>query len=93
MPIETVIIDVYTSVHSASLRRVIVTGEQDVEVPKIEAEPWLGKYVLLSSERVEEDENDASRPAKTPRNPRKKVNDKYARGSDGDMGARAGSVG
>lgn len=93
MPIETIIIDVYTSVYSASLGRVIKTGAQDVEVPKIEAEPWLGNYALLSSERVEEDEDDTSRPAKTPRSPRKKSNNKSARGSDGDVGGRAGLVG
>ena len=93
MPIETVIIDIYTSVHSASLKRVLVSGEQDVEVPKAEAEPWLGNYALLSSERVEEDEDDTSRPAKAPRSPGKKGNNKSARSSDGDVGGGTGPVG
>lgn len=94
MPIETITIDVYTSVYSASLGHVLVTGTQDVEVPKAEAERWLGTYALLSSERVVEDkDDDTSRPVKAPRGPRKKGNDKHEGAGDRKVGKRDVSVG
>ena len=80
-------IDVYIAVYSESLGRVLVSGEEDVEVPRLEAEPWLGNYALLSSERVEEEEDvHTSRPAKAPRRAASKKHDKHARPSDGDVG-------
>lgn len=82
MPIETIIIDVYTAVYSASLKRDLKSGELDIEVPKAEAEPWLGNYALLSSDRVEEEEDvHTSRPVKAPRHKRGKIRVKNAGGS------------
>ena len=90
MPIETIIIDVHDSVYSASLGHVLTSGSLDVELPKIEAGRWVGKYVTLSSEREEEDE---SRPTKTPRNARAAGDRKDAGDSDGDVGGGTSPVG
>ena len=60
MTIEMVEVDVYMSVHSTHLGRVLVSGEQDVLVPRSEADVWIkGEYALRSSDRVvEEDDGD-----------------------------------
>lgn len=92
MPIETITIDVYTAVYSASLKRDLKSGELDVVVPKIEAERWLGKYALLSSDRIEEEDNE-SRPAKTPRHTPSKDSSKDAGSGDGGVGVKRGRMG
>ena len=84
---DPILIDIYTAVYSETLKRGLKSGEQDVRVPALEAEPWLGNYALLSSERVEEEEEPvASRPAKAPRRSASPKRNKNARSGDGDVG-------
>ena len=85
-PQNKIVIDVYVAVYSESLKRVLKSGELDVEVLETEAKPWLGNYALLSSERVEEEKAHESRPAKAPRRVASKNRDKQAGPSDGDVG-------
>ena len=92
MPISMVVIDVYKAVYSESLGRVLKSDELDVEVPALEAAPWLGNYASLSSERVEEEE-DESRPVKAPRHTASKDSSKNAGSGDGDVGVRRGRMG
>lgn len=83
---DPILVDIYTAVYSETLKRGLKSGEQDVRVPALEAEPWLGNYALLSSERVEEEDDDTGGQAKAPRRSTSPKRDKNAGDSDGDMG-------
>lgn len=92
MPIPTIIIDVYSSVWSVSLNRCLLAGEINIEISESEAGRWVGKYALLSSERIEQERieekkrADKSRATKASRIHRNAVKDKHARADNDDVG-------
>lgn len=56
---DPITVDVLKSIHSNTWNRVLLKGEQDIDVPKLEAEPHMGHALRLSSERIEDEIREA----------------------------------
>ena len=56
---DPITVDVLKSLHSDTWNRVLKKGEEDIDLPRLEAERHLGHALRLSSERIEDESREA----------------------------------
>lgn len=86
---DPITVDVLKSIHSKTWKRVLKKGEEDVDVPRLEAEPHLGYALRLSSERIEDESRESEASGGTPSIHR----GEQSRGRDKDLGDGARHMG